>query len=167
MGVCALEKKVRRGPPTHPARTRPRVLTATQRAQAKSKPMTQILERLLAYGEFEVVYFGDKCINEAPVESWPLCDCLISFYSENFPLAKAEAYAQLRKPFVLNDLSKQHWLLECVPPKWISRLCRALRVLTRYPIRLSQPAQGVRSASGGRHRGAAARGGEPRRQRRA
>ena len=25
-----------------------------------------------------------------------------------------------------------------MPPKWISHLCRALRVLTRYPIRLSQ-----------------------------
>ena len=80
--------------------------------QAKSKPMTQILERLLAYGEFTVVYFGDACIHDAPVEAWPLCDCLVSFYSENFPLAKAEAYAQLRKPFVLNDLSKQHWLLD-------------------------------------------------------
>ena len=115
VGICALEKKARvpRIYPQRRAAALRRALTrCAAKLQAKSKPMTQILERLLAYGEFTVVYFGDACIHDAPVEAWPLCDCLISFYSENFPLAKAEAYAQLRKPFVLNDLSKQHWLLD-------------------------------------------------------
>jgi hypothetical protein len=36
--------------------------------------MTQILERLVSFGEFEVVYFGDECILNTPVEAWPLCD---------------------------------------------------------------------------------------------
>jgi hypothetical protein len=36
--------------------------------------MTQILERLLAFGEFEVTYFGDDVIQNQPVEAWPLCD---------------------------------------------------------------------------------------------
>ncbi|KAH9605213.1 hypothetical protein KSS87_022499 [Heliosperma pusillum] len=86
IGVCVMEKK------------------------ASSAPMGQILERLEAFGEFQVVLFGDKVILEDPVESWPLCDCLIAFYSSGFPLEKAKAYTTLRKPFLVNDLEPQHLL---------------------------------------------------------
>ncbi|GBG59071.1 hypothetical protein CBR_g24415 [Chara braunii] len=41
---------------------------------------------------------------------WPLCDCLIAFYSHGFPLEKAEQYAKLRKPYLLNQLESQHVL---------------------------------------------------------
>ncbi|CAN4079331.1 unnamed protein product [Withania somnifera] len=75
-----------------------------------SAPMGQILERLQCFGEFEVVYFGDKAILEDPIESWPLCDCLIAFYSSGYPLKKAEAYASLRKPFLVNELEPQYLL---------------------------------------------------------
>lgn len=86
IGVCVMEKKV------------------------FSAPMGQILDRLQAFGEFEVIYFGDKAILEDPVESWPICDCLIAFYSSGYPLQKAETYAALRKPFLVNELEPQYLL---------------------------------------------------------
>ncbi|KAK4488466.1 hypothetical protein RD792_004230 [Penstemon davidsonii] len=92
IGVCVMEKKVKCG------------------SEAFSAPMLQILERLQSFGEFEVVYFGDKVILEEPIESWPICECLIAFYSTGYPLQKAEAYAALRKPFLVNELEQQHLL---------------------------------------------------------
>ena len=45
---------------------------------------------------------------QSPIEEWPLCDCLISFHSIGFPLEKAQSYAALRKPYVINNLDMQH-----------------------------------------------------------
>lgn len=42
------------------------------------------------------------------MEKWPKCDCLISFHSKGFPLEKAIQYAELRKPYVLNNLLMQY-----------------------------------------------------------
>ncbi|XP_027930006.1 inositol hexakisphosphate and diphosphoinositol-pentakisphosphate kinase VIP2-like isoform X1 [Vigna unguiculata] len=92
IGVCVMEKKVKCG------------------YEVFSAPMEQILQRLQAFGEFEVVYFGDKVILEEPIESWPVCDCLIAFHSSGYPLEKAEAYSALRKPFLVNELEPQHLL---------------------------------------------------------
>ncbi|KAJ4707520.1 Inositol hexakisphosphate and diphosphoinositol-pentakisphosphate kinase [Melia azedarach] len=92
VGVCVMEKKVKCGP------------------ELFSAPMRQILDRLQAFGEFEIIHFGDKVIIEDPIESWPICDCLIAFYSTGYPLEKAEAYATLRKPFLVNELEPQHLL---------------------------------------------------------
>ncbi|KAI4320439.1 hypothetical protein MLD38_033920 [Melastoma candidum] len=104
VGLCVLEKKV------------------------LSAPMTEILNRLRLFGEFEFmlisdgfselhniqqllsVIFGDKVILKEPVESWPICDCLIAFYSSGYPLKKAETYVSLRKPFLVNALEQQHLL---------------------------------------------------------
>ncbi|XP_047952813.1 inositol hexakisphosphate and diphosphoinositol-pentakisphosphate kinase VIP2-like isoform X2 [Salvia hispanica] len=86
IGVCVMEKK------------------------AFSGPMLQILERLQAFGEFDIVHFGDKVILEEPIERWPICDCLIAFYSTGYPLKKAEAYATLRRPFLVNELGDQRLL---------------------------------------------------------
>ncbi|QCD92555.1 inositol hexakisphosphate/diphosphoinositol-pentakisphosphate kinase [Vigna unguiculata] len=92
IGVCVMEKKV------------------NCHSEVFSAPMGQIFDRLQAFGEFEVIHFGDRVILEEPVESWPICDCLIAFYSSGYPLQKAEAYAALRKPFVVNELEPQHLL---------------------------------------------------------
>ncbi|PQQ06741.1 inositol hexakisphosphate and diphosphoinositol-pentakisphosphate kinase 2 isoform X1 [Prunus yedoensis var. nudiflora] len=92
IGVCVMEKKVKCG------------------SEVFSAPMGEILERLQAFGEFEISHFGDKVILEDPIESWPICDCLIAFHSSGYPLEKAEAYAALRKPFLVNELEQQHLL---------------------------------------------------------
>ncbi|KAL9660006.1 hypothetical protein QQ045_024816 [Rhodiola kirilowii] len=92
VGVCVMEKKVKCG------------------SEVFSAPMGEILNRLQSFGEFEIIHFGDKVILEDPVESWPICDCLIAFYSTGYPLKKAEEYAVLRKPFLVNELEQQHLL---------------------------------------------------------
>ncbi|KYO28149.1 inositol hexakisphosphate and diphosphoinositol-pentakisphosphate kinase 2 isoform B [Alligator mississippiensis] len=86
VGICAMTKK------------------------SKSKPMTQILERLCKFEYITVVVMGEDVILNEPVENWPLCDCLISFHSKGFPLDKAVAYAKLCKPFLINDLDMQYYI---------------------------------------------------------
>ncbi len=74
--------------------------------KARSKPMAEILSRL-DETLFEVVFFGDSVILEHDVEDWPICHVLVAFYSKNYPLEKVQRYAELRKPFILNDLNMQ------------------------------------------------------------
>ncbi|XP_071400825.1 inositol hexakisphosphate and diphosphoinositol-pentakisphosphate kinase 2-like, partial [Centroberyx affinis] len=78
--------------------------------KSKSKPMTQILERLCKFDYIDVVIFPEEVILEEPVENWPLCDCLISFHSKGFPLDKAVEYAKLRNPLLINDLNMQYFI---------------------------------------------------------
>ncbi|XP_076003131.1 inositol hexakisphosphate and diphosphoinositol-pentakisphosphate kinase 2 isoform X2 [Genypterus blacodes] len=78
--------------------------------KSKSKPMTQILERLCRFEYITVVIFPEDAILNEPVDKWPLCDCLISFHSKGFPLDKAVSYANLRNPLLINDLNMQYFI---------------------------------------------------------
>ena len=46
------------------------------------------------------------------IEEWPICDCLLAWYSKGFPLEKCRAYVQLRRPYQVNTVSSQHLLLD-------------------------------------------------------
>ncbi|ETV93146.1 hypothetical protein H310_12755 [Aphanomyces invadans] len=88
VGVCAMEKK------------------------SRSKPMQEILRRLVKKKQFDLVIFTDDMILNHPIEEWPICEAIFSFYSTGFPLAKAESYVHLRRPVLVNDLSMQHVLFD-------------------------------------------------------
>ncbi|KAB7495313.1 Inositol hexakisphosphate and diphosphoinositol-pentakisphosphate kinase [Armadillidium nasatum] len=84
VGICSMEKK------------------------SSSKPMREILMRLEEFEYITTCIFSEDTILRQPVEEWPIVDCLISFHSKGFPLEKAQAYASLRKPYVINNLNMQY-----------------------------------------------------------
>ncbi|CAI4221685.1 unnamed protein product [Auanema sp. JU1783] len=82
--------------------------------KATSKPMREIMSKIIEFYNTWLDYFifPESVILNEPVERWPLCDCLISFHSTDFPLHKAIKYVELRKPHVINDLKRQYDLLD-------------------------------------------------------
>ena len=85
LGICARDKKT------------------------KAKPMQNILKRMPST-QFECILFDDEMVDNLPVEEWPIVDCLIAFFSSGFPLAKAQEYIALRKPWTCNDLNTENVL---------------------------------------------------------
>jgi len=74
--------------------------------------MQNILTRIKERDYIEIVTFPEEVILESPIEDWPVCDCLIAFYSKGFPLKKAIKYVELRKPLVFNDMNVQYSLMD-------------------------------------------------------
>lgn len=58
------------------------------------------------YGADNLTSLYQVLLDEPP-ESWPVVDVLISFFSDGFPLDKAIAYVDLRRPVLVNDLRLQ------------------------------------------------------------
>lgn len=95
--------------------------------------MQSILSRLQHYDHVKIVVFSDHTILNDPVDQWPLCDCLLAFFSKGFPLQKATDYVKLRQPFLFNDLSIQYILqdryIQCIyiyihlPVQYIICMC--------------------------------------------
>ena len=77
--------------------------------------MVMLIERIEPY--FEIVIFEENMILNDPIESWPIVDALMGWYSDGrtwidriivgFPLDKAIEYVKLRNPYSLNDLEMQ------------------------------------------------------------
>lgn len=77
--------------------------------------MKMLIERIQPY--FEIVVFPQEMILDEPIESWPIVDVLMGWYSDGwyidfqlivgYPLDKAIEYCDLRKPYSLNDLRMQ------------------------------------------------------------
>lgn len=74
--------------------------------------MKMMLSRLAEHPNLQTIVFDEDMILNTPIETWPICHCLLSFFSLGFPLDKAIAYWQLRKPLLINDLEAQHGLLD-------------------------------------------------------
>jgi inositol hexakisphosphate/diphosphoinositol-pentakisphosphate kinase len=114
LGICAMAKK------------------------AYCKPMQETLNNMSAK-EFQIVIFDEKMIIEDPVETWPVCEALICFYSSGFPQEKAERYIELRKPFLVNDLVSQRWLRD---RRKVFQICEQNDIPVPFHLVVNRDAEG-------------------------
>ena len=61
----------------------------------QNKPMGEILKRMELMEFLEIIIFDETMILNDPIDSWPICDCLISFHSKGISLF----YRQARHPW--------------------------------------------------------------------
>jgi len=62
--------------------------------------MIYILEQLKRISpEIDILIFPEEMILSEKETEWPKVDALVCFYSEGFPLYKAQNYCKMHKPF--------------------------------------------------------------------
>ena len=83
LGICCMDKKL------------------------KSERAKNVISRIQAYGDIEIIPFGDINILHRPIEEWPQCDVLIAYFSSGYPTAKVLTYVDKYKPCLINDLKAQ------------------------------------------------------------
>ena len=94
--------------------------------KSQSKPMKEIIEKIECE-MIKVIVFKEETIFNQDVVHWPIVDALICFYSEGFPLLKAQDYVKVYKPFLINDLKKQEMLWDRMQ---VYQLLREAHILT-------------------------------------
>ena len=50
----------------------------------QNKPMGEILKRMELMEFLEIIIFDETMILNDPIDTWPICDCLISFHSKGW-----------------------------------------------------------------------------------
>jgi len=92
-----------------------------------SGPLKSILEFLNQYKEIKIIVLEEKMLLTQPVESWPTCDALISFFSGGFPFTKVVRYVYIHKPYMINDIYFQRFL-------WDRRIIYAMLGHLQVPV---------------------------------
>eukprot|EP00048_Salpingoeca_helianthica_P003890 m.71548 g.71548 ORF g.71548 m.71548 type:complete len:1135 (+) comp12954_c0_seq1:1094-4498(+) len=91
---------------------RVKLLIIARQKKVSAKPMQKILEQFVQFSEFDIGLLSEHMLFNVPIEGWPRCQCLIAFQSSGYPLEKVDRYAQLVRPFMVNDVSMQKLLLD-------------------------------------------------------
>lgn len=92
-----------------------------------SGPLKSILELLTQYKEVNIIVLEEKMLMSDPVETWPTCDALISFFSGGFPFTKVLRYIYIHKPYMINDVYFQRYL-------WDRRIIYAMLRHLQVPV---------------------------------
>ena len=79
LGICAMSKK------------------------SGSAPMREIVRRLNLIEFIRVIIFDEPMILTQPVETWPICECLISFFSNSSASSTKSSYVLFNLLFLPNS----------------------------------------------------------------
>jgi len=76
----------------------------------KSDHHKNVISRIRAYGDIEIVNFGDQVLLHQPIEEWPRCDVMAAYFSTGYPTERVQSYVDKYRPCLINDLKSQKLL---------------------------------------------------------